>query len=261
MGEAFRIAGPRLAADRQHVTSLRDRLWARLQQIPGVIRNGNPEQSTGHILNVSVEGVEGESLHAGLGELAVASGSACISLTDEPSYVLRVLGRSAALSRSSVRFSFGRATTGSDIDRAAEVFTRAVADLRGRSPAAIAGPPDADSAAGEAPGAVLARGEAGSIEAGTWVVITACIRDERVERLDARVYGCPHTMAASDRLVQLLTGGTAAGLGTVDPLALGAALEIPVEKTGRLLIIQDALRNCLADWDNARLDHRRRRWQ
>jgi hypothetical protein len=98
---------------------------------------------------------------------------------------------------------------------------------------------------------VLARGEAGSIEAGTWVVITACIRDERVERLDARVYGCPHTMAASDRVVQLLTGGTAAGLGTVDPLALGAALEIPVEKSGRLLIIQDALRNCLADWDNA----------
>lgn len=263
MGAAFRIAGVRLLADRQHVTGLRDRLWARLQLIPGVIRNGHPDQNTGHILNVSVEGVEGESLHAGLRELAVASGSACTSLTDEPSYVLRVLGRSAALARSSVRFSFGRSTTESDIDRAAEVFGRAVADLRERSPARIPGAQAADSVAGDArevPGTVLARGEAGSMEAGTWVTMTAAIRDGRVDRLDTRVYGCPHTMAACDRAVQLLTGGTAAGLGTLDPLALGAELEIPLEKTGRLLIIQDALRNCLADWDNDRLDQRRCPW-
>jgi len=98
------------------------------------------------------------------------------------------------------------------------------------------------------------------VEAGTWVVITAGIRGERVHRLEARVYGCPHTMAACDHVVQQLTGGTAAGLGALDPLALAAALEIPVEKTSRLLIIQDALRNCLADWDNGRLNHRRRRW-
>ena len=260
MGEAFRIAGPRLAADRQHVTRLRDRLWARLQLIPGVILNGHPGQSTGHILNVSVQGVEGESLHAGLAELAVASGSACTSLTDEPSYVLRVLGRSAALARSSVRFSFGRDTTDGEIDRAAEVFARTVVELRGRSPAVIPEGLYADSAAGQAPDIVLARGEAGSVEAGTWVVITAGIRGERVHQLEARVYGCPHTMAACDHVVQQLTGGTAAGLGALDPLALAAALEIPVEKTSRLLIIQDALRNCLADWDNGRLNHRRRQW-
>ncbi|MDP2324884.1 MAG: aminotransferase class V-fold PLP-dependent enzyme [Gammaproteobacteria bacterium] len=260
MGVAFRIAGSRLSADRRHVTGLRDRLWARLQLIPGVIRNGHPEQNTGHILNVSVEGVEGESLHAGLGELAVASGSACTSRTDEPSYVLRVLGRSAALARSSVRFSFGRPTTEGDIDRAAEVFARAVADLRARSPAGISDARAADSGACEVPGTVLACGEAGSMEAGTWVTMTAAIRDGRVDRLDARVYGCPHTLAACDRAVQLLTGGTATGLGSLDPLALGAELEIPVEKTGRLLIIQDALRNCLADWDNGRLDQRRCPW-
>ena len=98
------------------------------------------------------------------------------------------------------------------------------------------------------------------MEAGTWVRVTAAVRDGRVDRLDVRVYGCPHTMAACDRAVQLLTGGTAAGLGSLDPLVLGAELEIPVEKTGRLLIIQDALRNCLADWDNGRLDQRRCPW-
>jgi len=257
MGEAFRIAGPRLVTDQQHVTALRDRLWGHLQLIPGVMRNGHPAQNTGHILNVSVQGVEGESLHAGLGELAVASGSACTSLTDEPSYVLRVLGRSAALARSSVRFSFGRETTEAEIDRAAEVFARTVAGLRARSPAVGRGKLEADPAGAGVPGAVLARGEAGSIQAGTWVVMTASILGEQVQSLEARVYGCPHVMAACDHVVRQLTGATAAGLGELDPLALAGALEIPVEKTSRLLIIQDALRNCLADWDNGRLSHRR----
>ncbi len=248
MGEAFRIAGPRLVTDRQHVLGLRDRLWSRLRSIPGVIRNGHPDRTTGHILNVSVEGVEGESLHAGLAELAVASGAACTSLTDEPSYVLRVLGRSAAVARSSVRFSFGRPTTTGEIDRAAEIFAGTVTDLRRRSPAAGPSTPASDP---QVPtGTLLARGEAGSVDAGTWVVFTAWVRDARVARLDVQVYGCPHTQAACDRVVQLLTGGNRLELGNLEPLALGAALGIPVEKTGRLLIIQDALRNCLADWDN-----------
>ena len=168
---------------------------------------------------MSVEGVEGESLHAGLAELAVASGAACTSLTDEPSYVLRVLGRSAALARSSVRFSFGRPTTTGEIDRAAEIFARTVT----RSAPAVAGQRDRrpTPGPGSPPARLLARGEAGSMEAGTWVVFTARVRDARVTRLDVQVYGCPHTQAACDRAVQLLTGGQLAELGTLDPLALG----------------------------------------
>jgi len=245
MGEACRLAAARLEADRVHVTGLRDRLKARLEEIPGVLVNGDPVRNTGHILNVSVPGVEGESLHAALGELAVASGAACTSLTDEPSYVLRVLGRSVALARSSVRFSFGRPTTTGDIDRAAAVLSGAVEHLR------RAGPPAARAEA--VPGSLLARGEAGSEEGGTWVVCTARVLDGRVADLDLRVFGCPHTRAACDRAVQLLTGAPVAELARLDPLALLAALEIPPEKAGRLLIIQDALRNCLADWDNGRL--------
>ena len=249
MGEAFRIAARRLEADRRHVTGLRDRLWSRLEAIPGVLLNGHPTRHTGHILNVSVAGIEGESLHAALEELAVASGSACTSLTDEPSYVLRVLGRSPALARSSVRFSFGRPTTTGEIDRAADVFASAVAGLRQVAPATA--PPV--TLAGAPPGTVLVRGEAGSEDAGTWVTFAAHVRDGRVARLDARVFGCPHTRAACDRAVRLLTGAPVAELGRLDPMPLGAGRGIPPEKAGRLLIIQDALRNCLADWDNAQL--------
>ena len=245
MGEAFRVAAARIDADSRHVRALHDRLWAQLERIPGILRNGHPTANTGHILNVSVEGVEGESLHEGLHELAVASGSACSSLTDEPSYVLRLLGRSPGLARSSVRFSFGRPTTADDIDRAAEIFGRVVAELRRRSPAAAR--PVADAAV------PLARGEAGSEAAGTWVAFDAEVRDGRIARLEPRVFGCPDTRRACERVVELLAGAPVGELGTVDPLSLSEELRIPTEKAGRLLIIQDALRNCLADWDNSRL--------
>jgi len=244
MGEAFRIAGERRVTDQIQLTGLRDDLWSRLRDVPGVLLNGDPDYTAGHILNVSVEGVEGESLHAGLAELAVASGAACTSLTDEPSYVLRVLGRSAALARSSVRFSFGRPTTRADIERAAVIFKRTVASLRSQSPASppqLPEPPE---------GALLVRGEAGSAESGTWVVFSGWVQDARISRLEAQVFGCPDTRLACDRVIQLLTGAGRAQFSSLDPLTLGQTLGIPVAKAGRLLIIQDALRNCLADWDN-----------
>jgi hypothetical protein len=248
MAAAFSLAAPRLEGDRRHVLRLRDRLWSRLQAIPGVVRNGPADPGTGHILNVSVEGVEGESLHAGLAPLAVASGSACTSLTDEPSYVLRALGRSAALARSSVRFSFGRTTTDAEVDQAAAILARTVEELRRTGPGGAApdwGPPQ--------PGMVLARGEAGSADLGTWVVVTTRVHDGRVDQLDIRVFGCPDTRAACVASIPRLTGAPVGALADLDPLALGQELGIAPEKAGRLLIIQDALRNCLADWDNGRL--------
>lgn len=111
MATAFRLAQSRLAEESAHVRALHARLWSRLQELPGVFLNGDPERRSGHILNVSIAGVEGESLLHALDGLAVASGSACASASLEPSYVLRLLGRSPVLAGSSVRFSFGRGVT------------------------------------------------------------------------------------------------------------------------------------------------------
>ena len=84
-----------------------------------------------HVLNVSFEGVEGESLVAAIQPyLAVSTGSACTSASAEPSYVLRALGRSERLSESSLRFGLGRSTTEGDIDTALMVLTREVKRLR-----------------------------------------------------------------------------------------------------------------------------------
>ena len=52
------------------------------------------------------------------GRLAVSTGSACTSALQEPSYVLRALGRGDGLSESSLRFGLGRITSEQDIDTA-----------------------------------------------------------------------------------------------------------------------------------------------
>ena len=84
-----------------------------------------------HLLNVSFEWVEGESLLAAVrGRLAVSTGSACSSALQEPSYVLRALGRDDILSESSLRFGLGRFTSEPDIDTAVAVVAQAVSRLR-----------------------------------------------------------------------------------------------------------------------------------
>lgn len=139
MGEAYRLAALRLPDEVQHVAALREQLWTGLQRLPGVLLNGHVRQQSGHILNVSIVGVEGESLFYSLAELCVASGSACTSLSNEASYVLRALGRSAALAQSSIRFSFGRQSTAAEIDFAIDCVTLAVQQLRSISPASVSG--------------------------------------------------------------------------------------------------------------------------
>jgi cysteine desulfurase len=131
----FGAAAAALDADYPaRAASLRDRLWNSLRELPGVHRNGDPEAAAPHLLNLSFEGVEGESLRAALPDLALSSGAACSSATAELSYVLRALGRDDDLAHASLRFSFGMQTTAGEIDAAAAQVRAAVRKLRALSP-------------------------------------------------------------------------------------------------------------------------------
>jgi cysteine desulfurase len=131
MGLAFELARAALESERERLAVLRERLWQGLTPLGGVIRNGHAEHSVPHLLNVSFEGVEGESLLAAVrGRLAVSTGSACTSALQEPSYVLRALGRDDVLSESSLRFGLGRFSGEPEIDAAIAVVTQAVSRLR-----------------------------------------------------------------------------------------------------------------------------------
>lgn len=134
MGEAFAKARACFEADYNHAKALRDKLWNGIKDIEEVYLNGSFEHGVPHILNVSFNFIEGESLMMSLKDLAVSSGSACTSATLEPSYVLRAIGRSDELAHSSIRFSFGRYTTSEDIDRVLVQIKEAVEKLRELSP-------------------------------------------------------------------------------------------------------------------------------
>jgi len=131
MGLAFALAQAAPRSETGRLAALRERLWEGLGSLGGTWRNGDAARSVPHLLNVSFEGVEGESLLAAVrGRLAVSTGSACTSALQEPSYVLRALGRGDTLSESSLRFGLGRFTSQSDIDTAVAVVAEAVSRLR-----------------------------------------------------------------------------------------------------------------------------------
>ncbi|MCS6946224.1 MAG: aminotransferase class V-fold PLP-dependent enzyme, partial [Steroidobacteraceae bacterium] len=234
-GVAARLAAERLEIDAEHLQQLTARLWARLTAaLPDVSLNGAIEGRLPGILNVCFGGVEGESLVAAVPEIAVAQGSACSSASGEPSYVLRALGRDDEQAHSSLRFSPGRSTTPEDIDFAADTLIRAVRDLRARAaPLPPAGPG-------------WREGHAGSRRIGIEVMFQIAV-DSAGRVTDARysAYGCPHTLAAADWLRRQLPGRSIDDLLPGSPADWLQALQIPREKLGRLLTVEDALRACL----------------
>ena len=133
-GLAAEIAADRMTDDYAHLRRLRQRLWQGIKDIDGVSPNGDLDNTFPGILNVSVAGIEGESLLLALEPVCVATGSACNSQNQEPSYVLRALGRSDALAQSAIRFSMGRPSSDQDIDLAIQKYTAAVAKLRRIAP-------------------------------------------------------------------------------------------------------------------------------
>lgn len=134
MGAAARLARDCQARDLVHLEELYEILLKGLAGLPGLHVNGNAQHHFPGILNVSAEGVEGESLLLALEPLCVATGSACNSQSGEPSYVLRALGRSDALAQSAIRFSFGRGTRTVDVENARDIYISAVQRLRNIAP-------------------------------------------------------------------------------------------------------------------------------
>ena len=65
-------------------------------------------------------------------QLAAATGAACSTGIPEPSHVLRAIGLSSADCEASVRFSFGRFTSGAEVDAAAGLVECALDELNAK---------------------------------------------------------------------------------------------------------------------------------
>ena len=138
LGLAAEIASGRLPDDIERLRELREVFWSGIAGIDGLLVNGDPDGGFPGILNVSVGDVDGESLLLALEPLCVATGSACNSQIQEPSYVLRALGRDDSEAQGSIRFSFGRQTSMDEVEFAAGHYRDAVARLREMAPGAAA---------------------------------------------------------------------------------------------------------------------------
>jgi cysteine desulfurase len=244
-GAACELIRRQLASEPARLEGLARRLWAGLEPLGEVLLNGAEAPRVPGILNVSFAGVEGESLIRGLTGLAVSAGAACNSEAREPSYVLRALGRDARLAESSLRFSLGRFSTEDDVEAAILAVTREVVRLRHLSPRA---PMPAGDAAWAAPGSRRVSGEAGTDSEGTWVRFHLLVGDDCVKDARFQAFACPHTTDTAAWLCERLKGRRRAELGAGTPAEWAAARSVPVEKLGRLLVVEDALNDCITRW-------------
>ncbi|MBU2263125.1 aminotransferase class V-fold PLP-dependent enzyme, partial [Patescibacteria group bacterium] len=62
--------------------------------------------------------------------IACSTGSACTSVSLEPSHVIMALGKSYDYSHGSIRFSLGRRNTKKDIDYVMKILPKVVEKLR-----------------------------------------------------------------------------------------------------------------------------------
>ena len=130
-GKAVEVALAEMESETKRLTSLRQKLWEKLQTLENIFLNGHPTERLPGNLNISVEGVDGQALLLGLQSvMAVSSGSACTSAKVAPSHVLQALGRSEKLAYASVRFGIGRFNTVEEIDMVSEQAITTIKSLR-----------------------------------------------------------------------------------------------------------------------------------
>jgi len=98
------------------------------------------------------------------------------------------------------------------------------------------------------PATDVVSGRAGDREQGAEVELQLRIADDRVAEARFRAFGCPHFIAAASWLTERLAGASRDELGDWDWREAAAALEVPPAKFGRLLTLQDAVRDAAGNW-------------
>jgi NifU-like protein involved in Fe-S cluster formation len=98
--------------------------------------------------------------------------------------------------------------------------------------------------AGELRGPGTRRGMAGSRAQGTWVQFDVQIdlrcRPATLGAVRFLAYACPHVIAVSDWIAAQAVGGEARAVLPENVASLQQRFAVPVEKLGRLLVVEDA---------------------
>ena len=131
--EALIISENKKKLENKRLTKLRKYFLSKIKkEIKNVYFNGDIKNRLPNNINISIKGVEGESLVLLLDDknISCSSGSACSSIDLNPSHVLVNIGVSLELAHCSIRFTLGRYTQKKDIDYTVKVLSLCVSKIR-----------------------------------------------------------------------------------------------------------------------------------
>jgi len=133
LAKSLQLAEKEKVKESARLTKLRNYFISKVQkEIPRTVLNGSLKQRLPNNVNISFEGVEGESILLRLNEngIRVSTGSACTSQSLEPSHVILALGRPHELAHASIRFTLGKSTTKQQLDYTIKELKETIKFLR-----------------------------------------------------------------------------------------------------------------------------------
>jgi len=131
-GAACELAVARLEMDAARLDALRGRLEEGLAGVGATVFSRNALRLPNTTF-FALAGIDGETLVAQLDRagFAVASGSACSSVSPEPSRTLLAMGVEAGMAKGALRVSLGRANTEEDVARFLQALGETMRKLKG----------------------------------------------------------------------------------------------------------------------------------
>jgi cysteine desulfurase len=137
-GTAAELATQELPTEIPRLMKLRDRLFAKLTDIPGLIPTGDLVHRLPHHVSFCLEKADGKKVSGkavvrqmNLAGIGISAGSACHSGKLSPSPILLAMGYPQSAAFGGVRLTLGRETTEADIDWVAMVFQQVLGRLVG----------------------------------------------------------------------------------------------------------------------------------
>jgi cysteine desulfurase len=128
-GVAAELAVQEMPTETVRLMKLRDRLFAQLRDIPGLIPTGDCTHRLPHHVSFCLEYADGEKLSGktlvrqmNLAGIGISAGAACHSGKLSPSPVLLAMGYPENAALGAIRMTLGRDTTEADVDWVAMVF-------------------------------------------------------------------------------------------------------------------------------------------
>ena len=134
-GRAVGLCVEKREEENRRISILRDKLVdGIIADHPDVILNGSKEHRLPHNASLCFPGLDAESLITKMKDIACSTGSACTTISFDPSHVIRALGYEIELAHSTIRFSLGRFNTETEVSTALEIINKTVSDMKENLP-------------------------------------------------------------------------------------------------------------------------------